>query len=103
MQDREGGPGQLKVGLKFCGGCRAGYDRVGLARSIRERLAGKIEWTAADSEDAEMIVIVSGCKTACAKPDSAADRPARYITSPEDAEQWIAEIHKRIPEVRSGR
>ena len=85
------------MGLKFCGGCRAGYDRVGLAKSIEERFAGKIEWVAADSGDAEEIIIVSGCRTACAKPDSAADRPVRHITSPEDAEQWIAEMHRRIP------
>jgi hypothetical protein len=85
------------VGLKFCGGCRAGYDRVGLVKSIGERLAGKIEWVAANSEEAEEILIVSGCRTACAKPDSAADRPVRYITNPEDAEEWIAEMHKRIP------
>jgi hypothetical protein len=85
------------VGLKFCGGCRAGYDRVGLVRSIGEQLAGKMEWVAADSGDAEEILIVSGCKTACAKPDAVADRPTRYITSPEEAEPWIAEMHKRIP------
>jgi hypothetical protein len=83
--------------LKFCGGCRAGYDRVGMAASIRERLAGTIEWIAADSGDAEELIVVCGCKTACAKPDCAAGRPVRFITSPEDAEQWIAEIHHRIP------
>lgn len=84
------------MGLKFCGGCRAGYDRVGLVRSIGERLAGKIEWTAADSGDAEEILIVSGCRTACAKPDSASDRPVRPITGPEDAEEWITEMQKKI-------
>jgi hypothetical protein len=56
-----------------------------------------MEWTAADSEDAEEILIVSGCRTACAKVHSEADRPLRYITSPEDAEGWIAEMHRRIP------
>jgi hypothetical protein len=91
------------VGLKYCGGCRAGYDRVGLVKSIGERLAGKIEWTSADSKAAKEILIVSGCKTACAKPDAAAERPIRYITSPEDAEEWMAEMHKRIPKARSGR
>jgi hypothetical protein len=94
--DREGGSDHLKAGLKFCGGCRAGYDRVGLARSIRERLAGKIEWIAADREDVEEILIVCGCKTACVKLDATADLPVHHITSPEEAERWIAGIHKRI-------
>lgn len=91
------------MGLKYCGGCRADYDRVCLVRSIGERLAGKIEWTAADSGDAEEILVVSGCRTACAKPDSAAGRPVRYITGQEDAEQWIAEMDQRIFHARRGR
>ena len=91
MRDRKGRPGTLKVGLKFCGGCRAGYDRVGLVNSIRERLADHIEFVAADSEDAEEILIVTGCSTACAKVDAATDLPTRYIKSQEDAEQWIAD------------
>jgi len=85
------------VGLKFCGGCRAGYDRVALVRSIGRRLAGKIEWTAAESPDAEEILVMSGCQTACAKLDCAAGRPIHHITGPEDAEQWIAEMGRRIP------
>jgi hypothetical protein len=55
-----------------------------------------MEWTAADSDDAEEIVVVCGCKTACAGPDWAAGRPVRHITGPEDAGQWIAEMHRRI-------
>jgi hypothetical protein len=94
--DRKRRSGKLKVGLKFCGGCRAGYDRVGLVNSIRERVADKIEFVAADSEDAEEILIVTGCSTACAKMDAPLERPTRYITGPDEAEQWIAEIRERI-------
>ena len=54
MRDRQG---KIKVGLKYCGGCRAQYDRVGLVTTLRERLADDVEFVAADSEDAEMILI----------------------------------------------
>jgi hypothetical protein len=84
--------GKIKVGLKYCGGCRAGYDRVAMVDSIRERLAQKVEFVAADSEDAQMILIVTGCSTACAKLDNVSELPIRYITSPEDAERWMAQI-----------
>jgi len=84
--------GKIRVGLKYCGGCRAGYDRVALVDSIRERLAQKVEFVAADSEDAQMIVIVTGCSTACAKLDNVSELPIHYITSPEDAERWLAQI-----------
>ncbi len=40
-----------------------------------------------------MIVIVTGCSSACAKlDDNVSEVPIRYITSPEDAERWMAEI-----------
>jgi hypothetical protein len=84
--------GKIKVGLKYCGGCRAGYDRVAMVDSIRERLAQKVEFVAAESEDAQMILIVTGCSTACAKLDNVSELPIRYITSPEDAERWMAQI-----------
>ena len=89
MRDQQG---KIKVGLKYCGGCRAGYDRVAMVDSIRERLAQKVEFVAAESEDAQMILIVTGCSTACAKLDKVSDLPIRYITSPEDAERWMAQI-----------
>jgi hypothetical protein len=89
VRDRQG---KIKVGLKYCGGCRAGYDRVALVDSIRERLAQEVEFVAVDSEDAQMILIVTGCSTACAKLDNVSDLPIRYITSAEDAQRWMAEI-----------
>ena len=91
MRDRQG---KIRVGLKYCGGCRAQYDRVGLVDTLRERLADDVEFVAADSEDAEMILIVSGCSSACTKLESVHDRPTRYVTSPADAERWIEEIRK---------
>jgi 4-hydroxybutyrate CoA-transferase len=88
VRDRQG---KIKVGLKYCGGCRAGYDRVSVVDSIRERLAQEVDFVAVDSEDAQMILIVTGCSTACAKVEATTDRPTQYIKSQEDAEQWIAD------------
>ncbi len=82
--------------MKYCGGCRAGYDRVELVDSIRDRLGGIVEFVDADSEDAQIILIVSGCSTACTKLDGKIDRPTRYIKSPEDAERWIEEMRVKL-------
>lgn len=89
MRDRQG---KIKVGLKYCGGCRAGYDRVEMVGTVRERLAGKAEFVSADSEEAQMILIVSGCSSACTRLDFAGDRPVHFITSPEEAERWVTEM-----------
>lgn len=89
MRDRQG---KIKVGLKYCGGCRAGYDRVEMVGTVRERLADKVEFVSGDSEEAEMILIVSGCSSACTKLDSIMNRPVHFITSPEEAERWVTKI-----------
>lgn len=99
MRDRQG---KITIGLKYCGGCRAQYDRVGLVDALRERLMDKVDFVAADSEEADMILIVSGCSSACTKLDPVHDRPTRYVTSPEDAERWIAEITARTTQGRNG-
>jgi len=84
------------VGLKFCGGCRAFYDRVGLVDYLKERLGEKVDFVTADNQDAEEIIIVSGCKSICTKLDINHHRPIRYLVGPEDAEQWIAKIEKKL-------
>jgi hypothetical protein len=89
VRDRQG---KIKVGLKYCGGCRAGYDRVSVVDSIRERLAQEVEFVDVDNEDAQMLLIVAGCSTACAKLDNVSQVPIRYITSVEDAQRWMAQI-----------
>lgn len=81
-----------KVGLKYCGGCRARYDRVEAVGSIRRRLEGVAELIAPESEDAEMILIVTGCPSACASRNFEGGRMIRYVTSPEDIEQWMKEM-----------
>jgi hypothetical protein len=78
---------KIKVGIKYCGGCRSGYDRVALVDELRDRFAEKMEFVPADSEDAEEILVVCGCPSACAKVESS--RPLYTITSPADAKKWI--------------
>jgi len=60
--------------------------------TIRERLADKVEFVSADSEDAQMILIVSGCSSACTRLEDVKGRPLHYVTSPEEAERWVAGI-----------
>jgi len=79
---------KIKIGIKYCGGCRAGYDRVALVEELRDRLAEKMEFVPADSGEAEKILLVCGCPTACAKVESSL--PQFSITCPADAEKWIS-------------
>jgi len=54
-----------RLALKFCGGCNPVIERGYLARIIRENLAGMVLWVPAE-EEADLLLIISGCLTACA-------------------------------------
>ncbi len=63
-----GGRRPPRLAIKFCGGCNPVIERGVVARIIREGLSVKIEWVAPD-EEADLLIILSGCLTSCA------DRP----------------------------
>ncbi len=56
----------LKIGVKYCGGCNPGYDRVALVTQLEKRLRGKVVFVPAENSDADLILAVQGCDTACA-------------------------------------
>jgi NAD(P)-dependent dehydrogenase (short-subunit alcohol dehydrogenase family) len=85
---------QIKVGLKFCGGCRARYDRAAAARRMREALSGTIEFVAPDSGEAAFVLVICGCETACADTRPFAHRMIRFLTSEEQVAAFIKE-HER--------
>ena len=84
----------LRIGLKYCGGCKPAYDRVALVDEIKERLGGRAEFVPADSADVSLILAVQGCPTACADLSAFRDRPIWSITRPEQAEAFIEHIQK---------
>lgn len=87
--------GKIRVGLKYCGGCRAQYDREAVVNHMKEALKNHVEFISPDSREAECILVVSGCKTACADVSMFSDRRVRFITSEEDAAAWIEEEKQR--------
>lgn len=78
---------KIKIGIKYCGGCRSLYDRVALVEELRDRLYEKVEFVSPDSDEVDEILVVCGCPAACVKVESSS--PLFFITSPQDAEKWI--------------
>ena len=66
------------LAVKFCGGCNPAIDRGQLARNIRENLSGLVRWVPAD-EDMDLLLIISGCLTACADRPEVTERGAEYL------------------------
>jgi hypothetical protein len=87
--------GQLKIRVKYCGGCNPNYDRVALVKQIEERLAGKAALVGAEGNGIALVLAVVGCSIACADLAPFAGLEIRVITSPEDAELFIRDIEVR--------
>jgi len=87
-------PAPLRIGLKYCGGCKPAYDRVALVDDIKWRLGDRVVFVPADSSDVFLILAVQGCPTACADLSAFRDRNIWSITRPEEAEAFIRHIHE---------
>jgi len=55
----------LRIGIKYCGGCNPNYDRGALVSKIEDQLPQQILWVSPE-ENADLIIAVQGCPTACA-------------------------------------
>jgi len=81
----------LRVGIKYCGGCNPGYDRVALLDQLAERLAGRVEFIAPPDADVDLILAIEGCKTACADLSPFQGKTISVITHVDDAEKYLQE------------
>ena len=84
-----------KVGLKFCGGCNPRYDRVELARRLRESHP-QLEWENAQSGVVyDLLIVLCGCSARCASLDGLTSRrDPILVDSPgcvEQVEQVLSE------------
>jgi hypothetical protein len=86
---------QLKIRVKYCGGCNPRYDRVPLVKRIEERLSGKAALVGAEGNGIALVLAVVGCSIACADLTPFAGLEIRVITCPEDAEPFIHDIEAR--------
>lgn len=56
---------RIRVGLHYCGGCNAHYDRVALARRLEARFPG-LRFTLAEPHTPyPALVVVCGCPARC--------------------------------------
>jgi transcription antitermination factor NusA-like protein len=82
----------LKVGIKYCGGCNPYYDRVVLVKWIESRLQGKAKFVSPQNVDVDLVLVVEGCRTACADLSAFDGKKIRIITQSDDAKEFIQEM-----------
>ena len=59
--------GQVRVGLKYCGGCQARHDRIAALRSIQQQCLPETAFEPVkDGVEYDYILIINGCQAQCA-------------------------------------
>lgn len=60
----------MKVALKYCGSCNPAVELGPIGRRLRELGGAATSWVPLDGGEADLVVILNGCLTACAdRPD----------------------------------
>jgi hypothetical protein len=73
-----GGKSLPRLAIKFCGGCNPVIERGQLARIIRRDLAKGVRWVSAE-EEVDLLLIISGCPTACADRTEVKEKAAQSL------------------------
>ncbi|MEA3470882.1 MAG: hypothetical protein U9R24_04120 [Thermodesulfobacteriota bacterium] len=62
---------------------------------IKERVGDAIRFVSPDNGNADMVLVVTGCKTACVNIEPFGNRPIIFVRSREEADKFIDEVRKR--------
>lgn len=56
----------LSIGIKYCGGCNARYDRVKKVQELKNLFPNLFFTPAVSEESYDLVIVVCGCPAACA-------------------------------------
>lgn len=79
--------------MKYCGGCSPRYDRVAAVEHIRRNLPNDAMLTAWDDAETDIILVVTGCETACADRSALEGRTVKVLTCEENVMKFIDDMH----------
>ena len=85
----------LRIGIKYCGGCNAGYDRVKICRAVREACPDAQWEYVKDGTIYDYILLLQGCPQRCAKTVTPRFETIE-ICGPEDGEAAVKRITAAI-------
>ena len=77
----------MTVGVKYCGGCNAEYERVRAVERIKSEVSGHTFKPYKDDGVFDKVLVIVGCGKACVMVDERHD--VVYIGSEADAERAI--------------
>jgi hypothetical protein len=79
-----------RIGIKYCGGCNPGYERVEMIQRVQFRFNDRFLFLRHDEPDIDVLVLMSGCHRACAGKDlNTAKIPLCSVTGENDFDNLI--------------
>jgi hypothetical protein len=88
-----------RIGVKYCGGCNPGYERVEIIQRVQFRFNDRFLFLRHDEPDIEVIVLMSGCHRACASRDfNSTEIPYCSITGENDFDtliNWLKSLNQK--------
>ncbi|MCB2192101.1 MAG: hypothetical protein KQI62_11080 [Deltaproteobacteria bacterium] len=82
----------MLLGLKFCGGCSPDYDRGEQVHRLAQELDGVVELVSHEDARAERVLVVMGCKNACADTRSLEGRELLLVHAEAEFDQAIKRL-----------
>lgn len=74
----------MNIGIKYCGGCNPNFDRTNIVNKIMGLFKEDNFEYAKENNSYDIIMVVNGCKRACADHSSLKGKGKIFINSEED-------------------
>ncbi len=88
-----------RSGIKYCGGCNPGYERVEMIERVRFGFNDQFLFLRHDEPDIDVLVLMSGCHRACAGKDlNTAKIPHCSVTGENDFNNlinWLKSLDRK--------
>lgn len=84
----------LRLGLKYCGGCSPRYDRVEWVADFEKAMHGCIELCRYDDPEADAVLVVMGCESACVDLAPFEGKPVYTVSDRKQMDQIVRRLEK---------
>ncbi len=86
---------RIKIGVKYCGGCNPIYDRVASVEFLEEALTDEAQLVSYQDGDADYIIVVTGCGTACVNVDHFEEQNYYLLSNENDFKTVIDQLSEK--------
>ncbi len=87
---------EVRIGLKYCGGCSPKYDRTQIVDDLKNEFSHRVRFVSYEDPDVDCILIVAGCPTACVDREPFRNIKTIVVTSDEDYNLCCKEIEELL-------